>query len=70
MHTYTNIPIQHQNSNPRLRQSRGNLYGEILGQVDSLDRQNKQLLSIADNIMKTSFLNHYDQTPAVVSQLE
>ena len=42
----------------------------IVKEIDSLDRKNKKLLSIADNIMKTSFLRQADQTPAVILQLE
>ena len=43
---------------------------EILSEIHSLDLQNRKLLAIADNIMKTSFLRQSDQTPAVVLQLE
>ena len=45
-------------------------YEDIISEILSLDRQNKKLLAIADNIMKTSFMRQHEQTPAVVMQLE
>ena len=43
---------------------------DIIGKIEALDRQNRTLLSIADNIMKTSFMRQTEQTPAVIVQLE
>lgn len=45
-------------------------YDEIIRSIDNLDRQNQKLVTIADNIMKTSFLRQVEQTPAVILQLE
>lgn len=42
----------------------------ILAQIDALDRQNKKLVSIADNILKTSFLRPVDQKPTIILQFE
>lgn len=44
-------------------------YEEIIQQIEALDRQNKKLVSIAENIMKTSFIRQTEQTPAVILQL-
>lgn len=44
-------------------------YEEIVQQIEALDRQNKKLISISENIMKTSFIRQAEQTPAVIMQL-
>ncbi len=45
-------------------------YEAINQQLELLDRQNRKLVSIAENIMKTSFIRQAEQTPAVILQLE
>jgi hypothetical protein len=40
----------------------------ILAQIDALDRQNKKLISVADNILKTSFLQPVNQKPTIILQ--
>lgn len=42
----------------------------ILAQIDALDRQNKKLISVADNILKTSFLQPVNQKPTIIVQFE
>jgi hypothetical protein len=51
------------------KESRRDDHQDILRQIDGLDLQNHQLLSIADNIMKTSFMRNYDNPPQVIAQL-
>jgi hypothetical protein len=59
------------NNETVLRAGKADLeYESIVRQVEGLDRQNRKLVAIADNIMKTSFLRPSQQTPAVIVQLE
>jgi len=67
MQSYTNMTGY---PPPAQRDQHSISYEDILRQVEAVDWQNKKLISIADNIMKTSFLRHYDQTPEVITQLE
>lgn len=66
--------MQHYNqtypSAPFKPQQPTNHYEQIVNQIDSLDSQNKKLIAISENIMKTSFIRQADQTPAVILQLE
>ena len=42
----------------------------ILAQLSNLDQQNIKLHSIADSIMKTSFLKTSEESPAIIMQYE
>lgn len=44
-------------------------YELIISKLMEVDKDNKKLLSIADNIMKTSFLSPTQPTPTIITEI-